>query len=261
LLESGLRVKLLDRTTRAVKLTPAGSTFLLEARRILRLTESAALATWRIATGTASTVTVGFTAASAHDFVPRLLSLCASHLPHINIALKDMSSTEQLEGLLTGRIDVGLMRPPINRNEFKSLRVATERLVAALPSGDPRLEKASLTLTDFDQQKLIMYAQQGARYLHDMVTEMFQARGVSPIIVQEISQAHSMLALVRANIAAALVPESAMSLHFDNVHFRPVRTDPPEPVELFAVWRGGNENPALASFLELQLQEAESFPH
>ena len=51
LLEHVLGVKLLDRTSRAVKLTPAGRVFLLEARRILRLTESAALATRRIAIG------------------------------------------------------------------------------------------------------------------------------------------------------------------------------------------------------------------
>ena len=39
LLEHVLGVRLLDRTSRAVKLTPAGRVFLLEARRILRLTE------------------------------------------------------------------------------------------------------------------------------------------------------------------------------------------------------------------------------
>ena len=47
LLEHVLGVRLLDRTSRAVKLTPAGRVFLLEARRILRLTESAALAAIR----------------------------------------------------------------------------------------------------------------------------------------------------------------------------------------------------------------------
>ena len=66
LLEHVLGVKLLDRTSRAVKLTPAGRVFLLEARRILRLTESAALATRRIASGEAGTIALGFTA--AQDF-------------------------------------------------------------------------------------------------------------------------------------------------------------------------------------------------
>ena len=90
LLEHVLGVKLLDRTSRAVKLTPAGRVFLLEARRILRLTESAALATRRIASGEAGTITLGFTAASGYSFLPRLLLQRASHAPNIDVALKEM---------------------------------------------------------------------------------------------------------------------------------------------------------------------------
>ena len=56
---------------------------------------------------------------------------------------------------------------------------------------------------------------------------------------------------MRAGIGAALVPEAAMSLHFDDVHFRPVETSPPQPVELYAAWRTDNDNPALAGFLDL----------
>src|ERR1700743_982343 len=162
LLEHVLGVKLLDRTSRAVKLTPAGRVFLLEARRILRLTESAALATRRIASGEAGTITLGFTAASGYSFLPRLLLRRASHAPNIDVALKEMVSTDQVESLLTGRIDVGLLRPPIDRSEFTTLRVASERLVAALPFGDSRLTQASLTLKDFDGRPLVMYAPEGA---------------------------------------------------------------------------------------------------
>jgi hypothetical protein len=52
------------------------------------------------------------------------------------------------------------------------------------------------------------------------------------------------------------VPEAAMSLHFDDVHFRPVHTQPIAPVELFAAWRSENDNPALAAFLDLLRPEA-----
>ena len=250
-LEEELGVKLLDRTSRAVKLTPAGRVFLLEARRILRLTESAALATRRIASGETGTITLGFTAASGYSFLPRLLLQRASHAPNIDMALKEMVSSEQVESLLTGRIDVGLLRPPIERTEFTTLKVAGEQLVAALPFGDPRLAEASLSLKDFDGRPLVMYAPEGARYFHDMLTGLFKASGVAPVTIQSLSQIHSMLALVRAGIGAALVPEAAMSLHFDDVHFRPVRTTPQAPVELFAAWRSDNDNPALAAFLDL----------
>jgi DNA-binding transcriptional LysR family regulator len=257
-LEHVLGVKLLDRTSRAVKLTPAGRVFLLEARRILRLTESAALATRRIASGEAGTIALGFTAASGYSFLPRLLLQRSSHAPNIDVVLKEMVSSEQMEGLLTGRIDVGLLRPPIGRGEFTVLKVAEERLVAALPVGDQRLVEATLTLTDFDRRPLIMYAAEGARYFHDMLGELFEAEGISPIAIQSLSQIHSMLALVRAGIGAALVPEAAQSLHFDDVHFRPVETDPVAPVELYAAWRSDNDNPALAAFLDLLRPEPEA---
>src|SRR6201999_2993972 len=151
LLEHVLGVKLLDRTSRAVKLTPAGRVFLLEARRILRLTESAALATRRIASGEAGTITLGCTAASGYSFLPRLLLQRAARAPNIDVALKEMVSPEQVESLVTGRIDIGLLRPPVTRSEFSTLKVASEGLVAGLPFGDPRLSEATLTLKDFDR--------------------------------------------------------------------------------------------------------------
>jgi DNA-binding transcriptional LysR family regulator len=256
LLEHVLGVKLLDRTSRAVKLTPAGRVFLLEARRILRLTESAALATRRIASGEAGTIALGFTAASGYSFLPRLLLQRASHAPNIDVTLKEMVSNEQMESLLTGRIDVGLLRPPIARGEFTTLKVAEERLVAALPVGDARLAEATLSLKHFDRQPLIMYAAEGSRYFYDMLTALFEAEDVRPITIQSLSQIHSMLALVRAGIGAALVPEAAMSLHFDDVQFRPVENEPAAPVELFAAWRSENDNPALAAFLDLLRPES-----
>ena len=48
-----------------------------------------------------------------------------------------------------------------------------------------------------------------------------------------------------------LLDEPTTGLHFDDVRFRPVETDPPQPVELYAAWRSDNDNPALAPFLDL----------
>src|SRR5579872_3716694 len=57
LLEHALGVKLMDRSNRIVKLTPAGHIFLLEARRMLHLSESSTLAVRRTASGEAGTIT------------------------------------------------------------------------------------------------------------------------------------------------------------------------------------------------------------
>lgn len=251
LLERILGVVLLDRTSRSVRLTPAGRAFLIEARRILRLSESAALATRRIASGDAGRVAVGFTAASGYSFLPRLVDLARSKLPNVDLTLRELVSGEQVEALLTGRIDLGLVRPPLTRPEFDKMRVLTEPLVAALPTGDPRLAKDMIDLEDFDGRPMVMYAPEGAGYFHLMLTGMFDAAGVSPQHVQHMSQIHSILALVHARIGAAVVPEAAMRLHFEGVEFRPLATPPERPVELFVAWRRDNDNPSLKPLLDL----------
>ena len=256
LLERILGVTLLDRTSRSVRLTPAGRAFLLEARRILRLAESAALATRRIAVGDAGQIAIGFTAASGYNFLPSLVILSRARLPNADLTLREMVTREQVEALLTGRIDIGLVRPPMERAEFATARVLTEPLVAALPTGDARLAKASLTLADFDDAPLIMYSAEGAGYFHNMLTTLFDANGVTPQYVQHVTQIHSMLALVHAGLGAALVPEAAMSLHFDDVQFRPVATTPVRPVELYMAWRKDNDSPILQSFIDLCMAEA-----
>lgn len=251
LLERILGVSLMDRTSRSVRLTPAGRAFLVEARRILRMAESAALTTRKIAAGDAGRIAIGFTAASGYSFLPKLITLTRSRLPNVDLTLREMVTGEQNEALLTGRIDVGLLRPPINRTEFAKIQVLTEPLVAALPVGDDRLAKKTLTPADFDERPLVMYSSEGAQYFHNMLVAIFDANGVLPIYVQHLSQIHSALALVQAGIGAALVPEAATHLHFDSVQFRPFETIPARPVELYMVWRRDNDNPTLKPLLEL----------
>ena len=90
LLERILDVMLLERTSRQVRLTPAGSAFLIEARRILRLAESAALSARRVARGDAGRVVIGFTAVSGYDLMPRIVAQAIARLPNIALELREM---------------------------------------------------------------------------------------------------------------------------------------------------------------------------
>ena len=220
LLERVLGVKLLDRTSRAVKLTPAGRVFLLEARRILRLTESAALTTRRIAPARPAP-SPWVHRRSGYSFLPRLLLQRAARAPNMDIALKEMVSAEQVESLLTGRIDVGLLRPPIDAQRIHHPEGRQRSLVAALPLGDPRLAEASLTLKDFDRQPLIMYAAGRGTLFPRHAGRIVRGKVLRPSPSSRCRRSFRAGAGA-GGIGAALVPEAAMSLHFDDVHFRPV---------------------------------------
>jgi DNA-binding transcriptional LysR family regulator len=255
ILERILGVQLLERTSRIVRLTPAGRTFLPEARRILHLAESAALSTRRTAAGDAGSVAIGYTAAAGYSFLPELITTARKRLPGVDFVLEEMVTAEQVEGLASHQIDVALLRPPVRR-EFESVRVLREPLLAALPAGH-RLAKGRLpTLSDFDRQPFIMYSPYEAQYFYDLLAAIFAKAGVSPRYVQHMSQVHAILALVRAGLGAALVPAAAASLRFQGVAFRRIETRPARPVELFLAWERKNDNPALPAFVDLARHSA-----
>lgn len=250
-LERILGVPLFERTSRSVKLTPAGRVFLPEARRIVWLAESATLAARKVAQGDAGRIGIGFTAVSGYSFLPQIVAQARARLPNIELDLREMVSSQQVEALQTGLIDIGFLRQPLDRHEFESERVVSEALIAALPTGDTRLTTPELTLKAFDGSPLIMYSREGASYFHNMLMGLFSEADVRPDYVQQVTQIHSMLGLVRAGLGVAIVPHTAMSLQFSGVHYRNIVTVPEKPVELYMVWRRVNTNPALGAVREL----------
>jgi DNA-binding transcriptional LysR family regulator len=250
ILERVLGVALLARTSRIVRLTPAGRTFLPEARRILQLADSAAVSTRRAAAGDKGSVTIGFTATAGYSFVPELVTSARERLPGVDFILQEMVTAEQVEALASHRIDFALLRPPVRR-EFESVRVVREPLLAALPA-DHRLAKGRPPrLGDFDRQPFVMYSPHEAQYFYDLLAAIFGKAGVAPLYVQHMSQVHAILALVSARLGLALVPASAASLRFEGVTLRPLETRPARPVELYLAWERGNDNPVLPAFAKM----------
>ncbi len=249
-LENELGVQLIDRTTRSVTLTPAGVAFLPDARRILQLAEGAALNVKRVPAGDLGTVVVGFTAASAHAVLPRLLDKAREQLPDVKLELREMVSAAQIEGLMTGELDLGMARPPVKRPGIVSRPLLHEQLIAALPAAHPLVDiTRQLTLNDLDGQDVIMYSPVQARYFNELLVSTFTIAGATPRYVQYVTQVHTMLVLVRSGIGIALVPASAATLHPDGVVFRSIGAFRERPVELDAAWRGDSTNPALHRLL------------
>ncbi|WP_037081428.1 LysR substrate-binding domain-containing protein [Pseudonocardia spinosispora] len=252
LLERELGVELFDRSQRSIRLTPAGRSFLADARAILQLSQQAALSVRKVPGGQVGRVTMAFTATTAYTVLDSVVTACTEHLPGVDLVLREMVSATQIEALLAGQIDLGLVRPPVANPEIATREVLREPLLAALPTTHPLARQdADPTLADFDGQPFIMHAPSEARYFYEVLVGIFRMSGVSPVYTQYISQSHTILALVRAGVGVSLVPAAAAALHFEGVVLRPVTGLPARPVELHVMWRPNNENPALHALLPL----------
>jgi DNA-binding transcriptional LysR family regulator len=245
LLEHHVGAQLLERNSRTVRLTAAGKAFLPEAMRILRMAEEAAFTARRAAKGEQGALAIGFTSASGYSLLPEVVRRLRERSPAISLNLKELVSTEQVEALNTGELDLGLMRPHTLNGELESTLLATESLMLAIPERDAGRWPLEPTLADLHGKPFVMYSPYEARPFYQMLSERLARAGVVPDIVEHIGQVHTMLALVRAGVGAALIAEGAARLKFDGIVMRRMET---EPVQMVCTWRRDNENPVLQLF-------------
>jgi DNA-binding transcriptional LysR family regulator len=248
-LEKSIGTELLERDNRKVQLTPAGNAFLDEARRLMALANRAPVTARRIATGRSGVLRVGFTAASGFSILGPLLEEITAILPEVDIDLQELVTGEQIQGLLTGELDLGLARPPFDRDVFDSHLLYRESMVLATPSDHPltRLNRP-VNSSDLHDEPLIMHSPTQAAYFYDLVIRMLSIQHSN--VVHTVSQILTMVSLVAARRGVAFVPHSATLLGIPGVDFLPLAGgDVPEPVELHAIWNRKMENPALRRLL------------
>lgn len=251
LLERDMGCKVFQRTSRSVVMTEAGRALLPEARRVLRLVESARNMARDISFGRAGVVRCGFTAATAYRFMPALIRKMADRIPGSSLELREMVSFRQIAALDAGELEIALLRPSIDSQRYHGRLVAREKLVLALPAGHPLCARDTVRWTDLDGIDFIMYDSVEAKYFDDLVSRVFTVERVWPNVVQRLTQFHSILSLVRVKVGAAIVPESARILEISDVEYRSFADGSSPDAELMILWRKDNQNPLVPAVVEI----------
>jgi DNA-binding transcriptional LysR family regulator len=249
-LERSIGVELLERDNRKVRLTAAGHAFLAEARRLVVAADRAPAAARRIAAGQAGELRIGFTAASAFSVLGPLLEETSAHLPDVVVDLQELVTHEQVEALADGDLDLGMARPPFDRELLESHLLLSENLMLAVPTGHGLdLQKRPVLAAELGDVPLIMHSPTKARYFYDLVVRHVPVEHGN--VVHVVSQILTMVALVAAGRGVAFVPESAQLLGVPGVSYLHLADVAPDTVELHAIWSSTAHNPALRQLLDV----------
>lgn len=251
LLERSMGCALFTRNSRSVEITHAGAFFLPDAQKVLRLLESSVRSAKDVAIGERGVIQLGFTAASAYEFLPHLVQSTKAVLPRVNFVYKEMVSVRQIEALENGELDIGLLRPPIDQSTFDTLRVSREPLILALPVGHPLTRKPTATWEDLDGREILMYERVEGQYLFNLLFSHFTLNSILPRYGPQLSQVHSMLFLVRSSGGVAVVPKSASALDISEIEYREFSGGTNMPAELYMVWRRDNKNPLVPLLVDI----------
>jgi DNA-binding transcriptional LysR family regulator len=258
LLEEAVGVQLLERSSRSVRLTAAGTVFYQDAGKVLALAEKALVSARRTASGEAGRVVIGYTALAGYSLIPDLVNVLKTRFPDIDIVLREMVSSEQQAALASHSVDLAFMRPVMSKHPFGYALVVREPMLLALPASHPLASKPRIALKDMAQQPFIMYSPQEGKYFHERIAGLFAASGVCPHYVQHIAQTHTILALVKAGIGLAIVPASAKALRLENIVYRPLwRKD--VFAELYLAWPLEHRNPALDAVRQIVVEYRRAF--
>ncbi|OQX19271.1 MAG: hypothetical protein BWK76_05080 [Desulfobulbaceae bacterium A2] len=253
-LEEELGVRLFTRTSRSVALTPAGVSFVQDARDTLARVEEAARRARRIQQGEAGEIRVGYMNPVMDAVLCRALATFRAARPQVVLRLRELPSPAQLEELRAVRLDVAFIRlveGPVGQNlpGFVTRVVLREPYVLALPQGHRLTALPVIPLAAAGAEPLIFFPRATMPGLHDSILAVLRASGASPEIVQEVSGKHASLALVAACLGVCLVPASARDWQRRGVELRPLEPGLPE-VAMAAVWPEGVDNAAVLALVD-----------
>lgn len=235
-LEQELGIKLFERSSRNVRLTPAAQALLPEARALLRGAARAVETARRAHLGRAGTLRVGFVNPAMDGFLSRAVRAFRLECPDVDLVLREMTSAEQLAALRAGPLHLGFVRHGwLDLEGLESWVVRRERYVLALPEGHALSRLGSVCLEQLADIPLVMHPRSTQPRLHDAMIAAFQTAGMTPRIVQEAVSKHTTLSLVAAGLGCALVPESTMAWSREGVRYVAVRGGLPV-VEIAVVW-------------------------
>ena len=222
-LESGLGVRLFERTTRKVELTEAGAALEPEARRTLTHAHAAVRAAERAARGETGTLRVGFLASTANYILPPVVRAVRERYPGIDLRVEELAVAELVAAVRDRRLDAGITRPPLlDDASLVTEHVLTEPVAAVVPADHRHAGRSSLLLADLAGERWVLTERSSWPPWHAKYDDDFRAAGFEPDVVQRGSSVQGLLALVAAGVGVTRLPVSARTLRDSGISFVPL---------------------------------------
>jgi DNA-binding transcriptional LysR family regulator len=227
-LEAELGIKLLERTTRRVALTPAGERLAARLRPCFSEIEAACNEARQQSHHDTPVVALGMTSALDPLAFPSQQTLTTMLDSQVTVIRE--SSRELLARLLDWemerRLQLAFIGLPNEVPEGVVVRVIKrEPQWVALPTSHPlaKVEKVDLKL--LNETPLLWFARRGNPAYFDHCDRVFRLAGYHPPRREEPTDHHHLLAAVAAGEGAALIPESFLATRREGMVMRPLTED------------------------------------
>jgi DNA-binding transcriptional LysR family regulator len=250
-LEEEIQVKLLDRTKQQIILTQEGRSFLVDAKRVLSLSEEIVKAVQRQSRDESTPLNIGYVANLFYDLLPVTLASFQRSFPRVSINLFDMTCGDQFRALEDNKIDLGFVgsHEIVEERGLLFQSIASYETCVALPKDNALTRKSIVKLKELETMFFIGMSEESYPGYRNWLTKTCQQVGFSPRVLQDAEIERTLIQAVAAGLGVALLPDQAKKLPHENVLFRALT--PTVMTESCIAWKKDNVSPALKAYIDI----------
>jgi DNA-binding transcriptional LysR family regulator len=247
LLEESLGTQLLLRTTRNVSLSQDGAALIDDARALIAKADELDRRFRDRGRRRARTLKLGAIDTAAAGLVPMLLHDVRELHPSVAVQLLEDKTIRLLPRLLSGRLDLALVRPPEHRDKrIEFAMLFHETAVVAVPARHKLASRKRLSIEQLADEPLIVPDRRSRPHSHDLTIKLFDRAGLRPSIAQVAEEKQTIVNLVAAEIGLAIIPRWASRLAVSGVRYIALNVphmDRLNILPLAAAWVRGSRDP------------------
>jgi DNA-binding transcriptional LysR family regulator len=247
-LEASVGAQLFERDSKGVRLTAAGRAFRESATALLAQAEEARLLAREIEAGAVGRLRVGFVGSMLYRGLPQRLREFQARYPGIQVALTELNSQEQIDGLLQGRLDAGFIHTGRVPDELATRLVHSEPFVCCMPEDHPLTVRRALKLTELRGDPFVLFSRKASPDYYTRIVDMCAAEGFYPQVRHEVRHWLSVVSLVSQGMGVAVVPAALQRSAMAGAAFRPL-VGSTVPSEVYCAWKALPDHPARDHFV------------
>ncbi len=222
-------------------------------RRVVDALEDALLTSASLTSGETGILTIAFPSGAAHHLLPQVLPQFASKYPNVNLQLQESTSSETVDLLDAGSIDIGIIHYPIVSNRpYFPIPGEEDELVAVFPKGHPLATKEQIKLVDLAGYPFVGFEKSQAMSLEAVISFACQQAGFTPRVVQQARQIDTIINLVHSGVGVALVPKACAETYKHVIAVQPlVESSRVLHIGLATIFDENNEKATVKNFLKI----------
>lgn len=212
-LENELGVKLFDRSSTPLKMTPAGEHFVAQAETLLYKENQLLRSMEQFRSGEAGTLTIGTTPFRSTFMLPDMLRQMREAFPNIQLRLIEEPSAALRQDAADGQFDFAIVNLPVDDSLLETIPLEPDQLVLVIPTAmkTELLPNVSDTVSFeecADIPFVVVSTTQEMRHLFD---KMCIRANITPTIAVEAINLTTVWAVARAGGAATILPKQFVS--------------------------------------------------